>query len=238
MKKHLAVISENVPASMADKLAAYFDILCLPPDKTISKPISSHPDMILSQIGDTLIVPESYYKEYPETVGCIVNYSGLRLTLSGAPRSAAYPLDVSLNAAVGENFVICRKDTCAPEILTCADALGYSIIHVKQGYAGCSCIITPAGIITSDKGICSAISSNVLYVTNSGIILPGYDIGFIGGCGGFCEGALYFFGDITASTAGKAISVFADKNGYKTVPLSPDLLTDFGGIKFFRNKTK
>lgn len=238
MKKYLAVISNHVPASMAGNLAEYFDILCLPPDRMLSHPIASHPDMILSQIGDTLIVPETYYEEYPETVGFIEHYSGLRLTLSRAPRAAEYPLDVSLNAAVGENFVICRKDICAPEILTCADSLGYSIIHVKQGYAGCSCIITPAGIITSDKGICSAMSSKALYVPNSGIILPGYDIGFIGGCGGFCEEALYFFGDITASAAGEAISVFADKNGYKTISLSSDPLTDFGGIKFFRNKTK
>ncbi len=233
MKNHLAVISETVPRHMADKLAERFDILRLPPDRTIAPPVSSHPDMIISQIGETFIIPQSYYEAYPYITEQISDCSGLSLTRSCAPRSAGYPLDVSLNAAVGDDLVICRKDTCAPEILSAAGSLGYRIVNVKQGYAGCSCIVTPAGVITSDKGIFSAMCGNSVYVPNNGILLPGYDIGFIGGCGGFCDGVLYFFGDIMSAAAGETVTEFARHHGYEVVPLSPDPLTDYGGIKFF-----
>lgn len=233
----ICVISQTVPDKITRELERRFDVIKLPPDSTIGYPISSHPDMILSQIGNRLLFPQSYYKNYPSVIEKIVSSCGLDPVASDEARSAEYPFDVSLNAAVGDYFIICRQQSASPKLISAARELGYRIVNVRQGYAGCSCIISENTVITSDKGISEAIGKlglKSLYVSNCGIVLPGYDVGFIGGSGGFFDGTLYFLGNIDSVECGKAIRDFADARGYNVVCLSDDPLTDHGGIKFFK----
>lgn len=216
-----------------------FDVVKLPPDATLASPVSSHPDMILSHIGGRLIFPRSYYAAHPSVIEKIVSDCGLDPIPSDAPRSAEYPFDVSLNAAVGDNFIICRERSASHELLAAARELRYHIVNVRQGYAGCSCIVAGDAMITSDKGISTASDAfgiGSLYVSNKGILLPGYDIGFIGGCAGFFDGTLYFLGNIDSVECSGAIRIFAAENGYSIVCLADSPLTDYGGIKFFRKK--
>ncbi|MBE6541678.1 MAG: hypothetical protein E7672_04450 [Ruminococcaceae bacterium] len=239
MCEYICVVSSDLPHPTLQKLSDSFKIVVLPRDNTIAAPVSSHPDMILSVVDHKLIFPRSYCGSYPAAIQLISSLSGYELVLSDAPRSAEYPLDTSLNAAVGDRYVICRKKSCAPELLSHAAKNGYDIIDVKQGYSGCSCIVTPRGVITSDIGIHTALNGQgieSILVSNHGISLPGYDVGFIGGCGGFCDGTLYFLGNISSLPCSDPISHFARERGYNIVCLSDDPLTDYGGIKFIKIK--
>lgn len=235
----ICVISQNVPAYMIHKLERHFDVVKLPPDTSIAPPVSSHPDMLLSLIGSRLIFPKSYYSDYPSVIDKIISECGFDPIPSDAVRSAEYPFDVSLNATVVDNFVICRESSSAHELLSAARELGYPIVNVRQGYAGCSCIVAGDVLITSDNGIATAsekLGIESLYVSNKGISLPEYDVGFIGGCGGFYNGTLYFLGNIDSVECSDTIRKFASEKGITIVCLSDSQLTDYGGIKFFTKK--
>lgn len=62
------------------------------------------------------------------------------------------------------------------------------LIDVPQGYTRCCCLpVDDTSFITSDMGIAKALASydtDVLLIERGHILLPGFDYGFIGGCGG------------------------------------------------------
>ena len=234
MKGHVCVISSEMPREMRDSLSRDFDVFALPADPLLDKPVHCHPDMLLCAIGDKLILPRGYYEDNRELVENIAEAGWYNVISSGAPRSATYPGDVGMNAAVGDGFIICRAESTAPEIIKAAEEAGLEIIPVKQGYAGCSCIVTDTAVLTSDEGIHKALLSRGIesfYVDKSGISLPGYDVGFIGGCGGYADGVLYFCGSLDSVACGSEVRRFADMHGYAIRELAGSELTDFGGVK-------
>ncbi len=235
MKKNICFVSCLLPQSVQDELARDFHVIPLTSDPRLPSSVASHPDMILSVIGENLILPRSYYEENCDLFDS-VREIGYSIVLSDAPRSQVYPADVGLNVAVGKDFIICRTDSTATEVLDAAKESGMDIINVKQGYAGCSCIVTDSAVLTSDIGIHRALAEHGIdstYVDKSGISLPGYDVGFIGGCGGFYDGVLYFFGSIDSVECGKVIREFAALHGYEIREPGREKLTDYGGMKIF-----
>ena len=234
MKKNICFISCAVPQAMQEELARDFAVILLPPDPLLDAPVASHPDMILSVVGKSLILPRSYFDANRELINQISAESGYSVILSDAPRSKRYPADVGMNVAVGKDYIICRADSTATEVFEVAKAACKDIISVKQGYAGCSCIVTDAAVLTSDAGIHKTLIERGIesfYVDKSGISLPGYDVGFIGGCGGYYDGTLYFFGRLDSVECGRDVRRFAKIHGYEVRELSGDRLTDYGGIK-------
>lgn len=229
-----AIVSSLLPRDALLALEKMCDVFLLPPDSSIAYPVSTHPDMIVSLIGNTAVIPADYGTKNSALCDFLKD-TGYDVVLSSAERSEIYPNDVGMNCAVGNGFIICREVSADPTVLCIAEKLGYSVIDVKQGYAGCSCIVCENAVITSDTGIYNSVIASgreSLLVPNSGIVLPGYNTGFIGGCGGFSGGVLYFTGDIDSVPAGELIRGFAKQRGYDIVLLSRGELTDFGGIKF------
>jgi hypothetical protein len=189
--------------------------------------------MIMSVIGDNIILPRAYFEANREQF-VPAEEMGYRIVLYDAPRSPKYPSDVGLNVAVGEDYIICRAESTSPELVELAKRAGKKIIDVKQGYAGCSCIVTDRAVLTSDMGIHRALAEQDIdstYIDKNGISLPGYDVGFIGGCGGYHDGTLYFFGSLNTIACGNSVKEFAQSHGYKIRELSETKLTDYGGIK-------
>ncbi|MBE6618053.1 MAG: hypothetical protein E7627_08995 [Ruminococcaceae bacterium] len=234
MKGHVCIISSEMPREIRDSLSRDFDVFTLPPDPLLDKPVHSHPDMILCVVDDNLILPRGYYEAHHQMIDCITETCGYSLILSDAPRSSVYPHDVGMNVAVGKRFIICRTESTAPEIIEAAKEAGLEIIPVKQGYAGCSCIVTDKAVLTSDEGIHRALTERGIdsfYADKSGIALPGYDVGFIGGCGGFADRVLYFCGSLDSVACGTDVRRFAEMHGYEICELAADRLTDYGGIK-------
>jgi len=233
VKKNICFVSCLVPQGMQNELARDSFVVPLPPDPLLDAPVASHPDMIMSVVGEGIILPRSYYEANLNLFDG-VTASGYQIILSDAPRCNAYPSDVGLNVAVGKNFVICKQESTAPEVINVAEADRLRIIPVKQGYAGCSCIVTDKAVLTSDIGIHRAVISRGIdsaYVEKDGISLPGYDVGFIGGCGGFYDDTLYLFGSLDSVKCGEDVRKFADTYGYRIRELSETKLTDYGGMK-------
>ena len=239
MKKNICIVSSALPDICVARLSEDFEVVRLERDTEIAIAVSHHPDMILSLIGDSAVFPAEYIKKNEQSVNYICNSGALTAIASHAKRGEKYPLDVSLNALIGDDFILTRVESTSSELVLEATKLGRRIINTNQGYAGCSCIYTPRCVITSDKGIYAALSRegiNSIFVSNDGIILDGYDVGFIGGCGGYFCDTLYFFGNIDLLPDGEKIRNFARESGYTIVCISDGPLTDFGGMKFIVRK--
>lgn len=223
MKKTIALVSSIAP--LTKEFCEEFEVITLPPDREIDSPVSTHPDMICTIIGERIFFPQSYAKENEATVKKIEELSGLHAVYTSGERGKKYPLDVSLNTAVIKNALLCRKASCAAELLEYASQLGSHVINTKQGYAGCSCIVCDDKVVTSDVGIFEVLDKIGIEVklNREKIILDGYNCGFIGGCGGFFDGRVYLFGESEE-----------DFFGCEKVSLAKGTLRDFGGIKFIK----
>lgn len=233
------VVSSLLPEDALSLLKNLFHVIPLPPDDALPEPIRCHPDSIFSVIGKELILSAAYYEAYPETAQEIASLGGFRITLSHAERGSVYPYDAGLNAAVGRDFILCRPDSAATELLQASRKYGYTVIPVRQGYTGCACLITDHAVLTGDPGIAKVLSANGIpyrLLSNEGIRLPGYGCGFIGGACGFHGKVLYICGDYTTLPSARALTEFADESGYTILPLSRSNVTDMGGIRFFEHE--
>ena len=111
------------------------------------------------------------------------------------------------------------------------------LITVKQGYTKCSILpISEKAIITNDPSIASALlpfGFDVLKLPYGDILLPGYNYGFIGGCGGVSpKGELLLFGELNNYIYHQEIMRFLLKYDVRPIPLSRGKLKDRGSIFF------
>ena len=213
-----------------------FRVILLPPDNDLPEPIRCHPDSIFAMVGDRLIFSRSYGDAYPGLAEEIVSFSGLRLILSDAPRGSVYPSDASLNAACGRDFLLCRPDIAAPEILAAAEQQNLPVIPVRQGYAGCACLVTDHAVLTFDSGIARVLEAREIpcvLLDSGGISLPGYNCGFFGGACGFHDHIIYINGAPESLPCFPQLREFARNCGYSILPLCQSPVTDCGGIRFF-----
>ena len=147
-----------------------------------------------------------------------------------------YPQNVPLNAAQVGKTIICRTDSLDDLVKEYCYSHDYELIHVRQGYAKCSCaVVSDNAIITADPGICKALQGtkiDVLKIGQGRIRLDGADYGFIGGASGYDKKnhTLYFTGDIRKHPDHERIDEFCRKHETEIISLGGDDLTDIGGI--------
>ena len=233
--KKLCLCSSLLPEKAVRKLKSEFRVILLPPDHRIAEPVRCHPDMICSVLDRTIFFHRSYAEAHPDIIDAVIGESGLTPVLTAEERSDIYPNDIALNAAVMRRRVLCSESHTSPALLTAARSSGRSVVNVKQGYAACSCIVCGESVITSDRGIAKAlvnIGADCVYIDPEGILLPGYNGGFIGGSGGYADGKLYLTGTLSRLPDSAALRDFADQRGFETICLTDDPLTDYGGLKF------
>ena len=197
-------------------------------NKHLPKPVAAHADMNYFILGNQMFVAGGAEAENLHLDG----YSVTELDLPGN----RYPYDVICNAKPVGEHLFCSVRTIDKKITECAIADGYKIIDIRQGYAGCSiCKVNDTAIITSDKGIADAAERNqidVLFIDNSDIKLPGYDVGFIGGCTGLLnDSQLLFTGNLNKCSFGKAMRDFCENYGVAVIELIDDKPIDIGGIQ-------
>ncbi len=231
----------NVPAEMADALREYFGhVVLLPADGSIAPPVSHHPDMIFAVVGDALVTHEGYYYDSGgDAIDEICSLGGFRLVLSKGERGEDYPRDVGFNALVVGNSLVGNLKSLAAEVLALATENGLKTEHVRQGYAACTTLSVPSRnlVCTADGGIgtvCERLGADVVRIpSDTGITLPGYDCGFIGGCTGVWENTVFFCGDPMVHPTLAPLCDALTARGIETVSLSDGVLTDYGGIKIF-----
>lgn len=143
--------------------------------------------------------------------------------------SDKYPNDCVYNCATVGNTLVYGN----PSIANRYGDLFERLIHVKQGYVKCSTVVlNENAVISSDRSIEKALGNDfdVLYVTNNGIELNGYNCGFIGGACGVIEKNILFFGDIKKHCDYRNIKSFSENHGFYLHSLTNGTLYDYGGI--------
>lgn len=237
MHEYTAVVSCKADKAKA-ALEKHFDVISLPCDSSLDEPVSSHPDMILFASGDSVIVPAEYYHQNKDLIEDLCSRCSLELILSSAERRREYPFDVSLNVLICGRKAFSLMEFTASEVKNVLVKHEMILNNVKQGYAACSTLSAGNAIVTSDPSVIKAATAadiDVLRIEGGNIILEGYDEGFVGGASGVCENNVYFLGNIDNHPDGEKIRSFLRNRGFECVSLWDGELTDFGGIKFFRN---
>ena len=202
-----------------------FDVFWLPNNTDINIKLSGHSDLsVFIHERNAILAP---YLKGSELVNSLTN-GGYNVIISTEKQSELYPGDVNLCASLINNKILhCSKYTDKAILDLQLDS-----IDVKQGYTRCSCLIFGNCVITSDKGIASALKRNnieILLINNEGIVLEGYDRGFIGGASFVCDNTVYFVGDINKHPDGKLITDFIMTHNYKIACVSDGDLFDIGG---------
>ena len=153
----------------------------------------------------------------------------------GAPPSPAYPDNAAMCAVVTRGFLIHRLDITHPAILRACRERGFREIHVRQGYTRCSCLpVDDRSFITCDPGIGAALSRvpelSVLPVQAGHVLLPGFDMGFLGGAAGRVDGEIVFDGDLSAHPDFQRICAFIRERGLTPRYFPDHKLTDIGSV--------
>ena len=206
-------------------LSNEFDVFWLPNNSKIDKRLSGHTDLSVFYYKNTVILAD--YLREDILVKKLTNI-GYNVIISDIEQSDKYPGDINLCAAVVDDKLLhCIKHT-DPAI----SALGLKYCNVNQGYARCSSLVIKNSIITSDKGIARAAAENGiehLLIDDDGIILDGFDKGFIGGASFVAEETVYFTGDILKHKSGQIIVDFITHKQYTICCLTNEQLFDIGG---------
>lgn len=233
MNNTFCVVSQEMPEEMQARLGQRFgEVIPLPPDPDLAEPVQCHPDMIFAVLNGRMFVSERYSARYPAVVERISGLGRLEIVTTNDVRNARYPHDAAFNIAVWHDCVICNPSVTSHALLAHAEQSGCRIIPVKQGYTGCSCLVTDDAVCTFDRGIVKSLCREDLpcvLVEEGGISLPGYNCGFLGGACGYHSGTILVCGN--ADTLPCAASLHAAGTVFS---LSDTPVTDYGGIKIYQ----
>lgn len=209
-----------------------FEVLRVPPNRSVHTPVSDHADIQLCSIDGTVFVA----KEQPE-LACALRLRGYRVRMLRQKLRGIYPGDCLLACAVVGHYALLHPGAVAPKVQEYVQQQGYQIVPVRQGYARCA--VLPVGadmVITADPGIAAAlrrVGIEPMQIRPGGISLPGYDTGFIGGCGGMPDPhTLIVSGDLRQHPDYKQIHTVLQRRRI-TLYCLPGPLTDVGGLLFF-----
>ncbi len=229
----IAICSSSIPQNALSELAKYTDkTVLMPPFEALDIPVSAHPDMLIFPTPEIGVILT--HKEYLPKAEKLLKFTGLKIIPIEESVGRKYPHDILLNAARIGDRIFGRLSGISQSLLDIADKLNLERIDIKQGYARCSiCSVSDSAIITADPSIEKAAKGcgiDVLSVSQNGVILPGYDCGFIGGASGTDGENIFFCGDILSHPNGEMIINFCRKHGKNPISLSNDPLLDIGSI--------
>ena len=213
---------------MRAALSVYGEPVPLPAWSALPFPVCAHPDMLIAKIERSLLIHEEY-----RAGRAILDRIGIPYLLSRAPVGEKYPEDVRLNCLDTGKFFLSNGKYASADALALADRVGLRRIHVKQGYAKCSCLCANHTIATMDRGIAKAAlreGIDVLLMEPSPIGIEVYDTGLIGGTSVLLnERTLGFFGRIEDLPGYSALAEFFGARGVALVSLGQKPLFDYGG---------
>ncbi len=219
-------ISGDLPKSFSEtilnKTCKTASIVRLPSYDRLDAPVASHPDMLALPTPDGKIC---MFGEYAKSLPAAL--SDKIRTVDKVP-DKKYPGDILLNFLIYKENIIGRVDMLPCEL----QGLELCQIAARQGYARCSVCLFGDHAITSDKGLFDILSSlgvNMLLISPTGISLPGYDRGFIGGATIVCEHNVFFFGDPLTHPDGTKMVDFIRSAGFLPISLGSMPLCDYGG---------
>ena len=213
-----------------------FDIVLLPSFSALDPRVASHPDMLIFVYGNKIFTPRAYYKEAHTELDRLALLTEKDLVLTDDILLPEYPRDIAFNSFICNGHIFGNTKHISSEMHKITSADGIKSVNVRQGYAKCSTVVLNGAIITADIGIHrKAIGHNIdsLAVSGEGVILNGYNCGFIGGASGFCKemSTVYFCGNIDLHPDGEKIKSFCTPK--TPLPLCLALLQDLKHRKVY-----
>jgi hypothetical protein len=222
------IADQRIPEQARSNLEQFGEVLFLTSSKVTYPAISCHPDIFLFKTNYRLVVAPNTPKEFLELIIQIK----LPFTKGQKYIGLEYPETSHYNAVETDKYLIHHKKYIDPKIRNLAT--GKEFIHVKQAYTRCNLIaLRDDRFITSDKGIEKALKHKgleVLYVDPKGILLPGFDHGFIGGTCGVLDNRIFFIGSLDYFQEGDKIRTFL--KDYEIIELYDGPLFDGGSLVF------
>ena len=209
-------LSKTADKRLIDYLSSHDRTLHLiPPGGRTYPEVDAHPDMYYCKMGITKYA--GLFKGNPQEIG------------------AAYPENIRFNAVCLDGYFIHNLRYTSPSLLKKAREMKLQLIHVKQGYTKCNCVVVDGhSIITADRGIIHALKKcpdiDVLPISQGYVRLDHFEYGFLGGASGRVENEIIFNGDLSAHPDYDAIRRFIETRGL-SVHFFPDYpLADIGSI--------
>ncbi|MCX6246641.1 MAG: hypothetical protein NTW10_02805 [Bacteroidetes bacterium] len=226
----LIVIDRKIPAEAKEKLSVSGTLLELETEGIVYPAISGHPDIFFCKTPQTLVVSPSL----PEKYSILLREHEIQFTIGNQASSIQHPGSVYYNAAVNDRYLVHRLEHTDPVILQHCHTL--KKIPVKQGYTRCNLLLLKDHhYVTSDQGIHRTLQRSGLkgiYVSPSGIVLPGFPNGFIGGAMAVLDRFIYVIGNFSQSPEGSVVREFLKDLDYSVIELYNGPLCDGGGILF------
>jgi len=224
------IVDHRSPAKAIEALQTFGSVHLFDGGCQTYSAVSSHPDVFMFQSGKKLVVAPNCPQE---TIGYLFNN--------------AIPF-IFGNKEVGKDLHNSTQYNCVESTSYFVHKLRYSDtmvvnsisnkqkIDVPQAYTRCSCIALPNDVfITSDKGIHKALHAQGIesYCFDpSGILLPPYKNGFLGGCCGLFENNFLILGRLSFLKEGLQLQKLLEQNHYSIIELYDGPLYDGGGIFF------
>ena len=232
---NIIFLSELADKALIDYMETKGAVVLVPKDDRFDDRISSHPDLVISIIDDTLIIDENAHRNIYEQL----NTLGVPYVMGSSRLADIYPQDIAYNAVITKNILLHNLSHTNPVLLAHSSNTGKKLISVKQGYTKCSTVvISDNALITSDQGIYKAAkdSMNLLLVQPGHVLLEGYDFGFLGGTSGLLEDTVIFHGDLSKHPDFIKIKAFVEKTQKKLLYFEDFPLRDIGSILVFKHQ--
>ncbi|HDO28010.1 MAG TPA: hypothetical protein ENH02_07830 [Bacteroidetes bacterium] len=222
------IADKKIPDEALYRLKPYEKIILIETKDITYSAISGHPDIFFCQADDVLIISSNL----PVPVIDELKTEQIRFVFAENKTGNTYPATAGLNAGVTPDFIIHNENYTDPVLKRLCSAKQF--VHVNQGYTRCNLIpLKNNRFITSDKGIEKALKKHnleVLYVDPKGILLPGFDHGFIGGTCGVFDDNIFFTGSLNRFPEGEKVRDFLDDHNIIEVYDGP--LFDGGSLIF------
>ena len=226
---NLIFISDKSNKALIDYMKTRGTVILVPEDARLDNRISSHPDLAISIMDDTLIIDQNANINIMKQLDTL----DIPYVLGNSRLAPAYPNDIAYNAVITKNFILHNLDYTNQLLRLHSKYTNKTLIHVNQGYTKCSTVVVnDHSLITADQGIYQAAKDfmNVLLINQGHVSLDGYEYGFLGGTSACLDDSVVFHGDLSKHPDFERIVAFIEAEHKKPVYFTGFPLTDIGSI--------
>lgn len=226
----LIIVDAKIPVEAKKKLSTYGNLMEIETSGITYPAISGHPDIFFTQDSNQLIVAPNLPEHFLQKL----HNQNIHFLIGQNPVGQQYPKTAGYNAVIAKNYLVHNLKITEPSILD--HARHKTMISVNQGYTRCNLVfLDDHRAITSDQGIRKHLENagvETLFLNPAGIILPGFDHGFIGGCCGMLKNQFFCLGNLNKYPDGEKLKSYLDQHQIELVELCDTALFDGGGIFF------
>jgi radical SAM superfamily enzyme len=222
-------VSELADRVFIDYLRNRGEVILVPRDDRFENRTSSHPDLVISIIDNTLIIDENAHSDLYHQLDAL----GVPYIIGNSKLSALYPQDIAYNAVITKDFLIHKLDYTNPLLSLHSAYTQKKLIQVKQGYTKCSTVVVNDDtVITADQGIYKAVkdSMNAILIQPGHVMLGDDNNGFLGGASASFEDMLVFHGDLSQHPDFLKIAEFIEASHKQLLYFKEFPLTDIGSV--------